>query len=77
MPSRKSKPPKAHGVSHYINAVYFRQNRLWKMVGSRLLTQVNGEWMDSKEFDERYPIPVKLSFYHNPENSDKTKTWML
>jgi hypothetical protein len=45
-------------------------------VDGAMLTCVNGEWMNEKEFDERYPIPNPVNFYMASENSDKTKEYL-
>lgn len=64
-------------VSNYLAAKSFRDNRLWKLLGHSLVTEVNGEFLTAKEFDEKYPVPSPISFNRNPENPDKTKDFLL
>lgn len=52
-------------VQDYLQALYFRNNRLWKQVGARLLTFVNGEWLSDTEFQELYPVPKEGNLFRN------------
>jgi hypothetical protein len=76
MPSPTGKPHKIRGIKSQLEAISFRYNRLWSCVDGAMLTCVNGEWMNEKEFDERYPIPNPVNFYMASENSDKTKEYL-
>lgn len=64
-------------VSDYLRAKQFRDNRLWHLLGSSLVTKVENEFLTAKEFSEKYPIPNPISFNRNPENPDKTKDFLL
>lgn len=77
MPSLPTSPQKIKGVSDYLKAISFRDNRLWEMVGGVLITQVNGEYMSSKEFDEKFPVPTPISFGRCQDNPDKTKMYLM
>jgi len=77
MPSRKVTPHRVHGIVDWLNAISFRDNRVWSMAGNVLVTKVNGEYLSMKEFDERFPVPNKITFYHTENNPDRTKMFLL
>jgi hypothetical protein len=60
----------------HLAAVQFRSNRLWCLRSGVFLTEVNGEWMNEREFQERYPVNVPINFYLGKENADKTKDFL-
>lgn len=64
-------------ISDYLKAKDFRDNRLWTIVNGKLVTMVNNEYLSEAEFNQRYPVPISLNFLRNPENSDKTKAYLI
>lgn len=63
-------------ISDYLQAKYFRENRIWTMFKGQLFTMVGGEYLTSKEFDERFPVPCTVHFNRNPDNPDTTHHYL-
>ncbi len=64
-------------VSDWLKARDFRRNRLWRFGTDEVMrTEVDGEWLTTKEFDKTFPSKQPMHFYGNPENPDKTKSFM-
>lgn len=70
------KQPEATPVSDWLKARDFRRNRLWRFADGVMQTQVGKEWMTAREFDQKFPSRPPFHFYGNPENPDKTKSFM-
>lgn len=73
---RKNKPQRVT-IKEYLKAKYFRDNRSWVLSGGVLFTNVNGEWMNEKEFNNRYPVPTKAFFWLAEENQDGRRKYLL
>lgn len=67
-----SKPPIGTPINDYLQSRDFYYNRTWTLTEGILLTCVNGEWMNEKEFRERYPIKTAINFLFRP-SPDSTK----
>jgi len=52
-------------VSTYLKAKEERDNRLWNLVGGKLLTFFRGEWMAANEFEQHFPILKQSSLLTN------------
>ncbi len=64
-------------VSDWLKARDFRNNRLWRLSPDGVMrTKVGKEWITARDFDKRFPSRPPLHFYGNPENPDKTKSFM-
>jgi len=49
----------------------------WVFSEGVIQTEVNGEWLTTKEFDKCFPSKQPMHFYYgNPENPDKRKSFM-
>ena len=64
-------------VQDFLKARSFSNNRLWKMEGGKLTTEVNGEILDFKTFHKRFPIPNPTNFYRCTDNPDKTRQFLI
>lgn len=64
-------------IATYLRARDFRDNGLWSCKNGRLTTFVDGEELSEQEFNQRWPVPVSINFTMNPENSDKTKGYLM
>lgn len=76
MPSRKAKQNTPSGVGAWLKAKDFRDNRLWHLFKGKMVTNVNGEYLTKKEFDEKFPVPKPVTFYIAKDNYDKTKDYL-
>lgn len=64
-------------IQNYLRARDFRDNRLWSCKNGILTTFVDGEELGEEEFNIKYPVPISINFTMNPDNSDKTKMYLL
>jgi len=64
-------------IADYLRARDFKWQRLWKQVGSKLITLFEGEWLSENEFDERYPSKAPVHFFSNPENPNQSKNYSV
>jgi len=64
-------------ITTYLKAKDERDNRLWKLVGNRLLTFFKGEWMGLNEFEEHFPILKQSSLLTNLDNPNVSKNYSL
>lgn len=73
MPKKLSTTP----VSDWIKRKEFRINRPWRIGTDGIMrTQVGKVWMTAREFDKQFPVKTPMHFYGNPENPDKTKSFI-
>jgi hypothetical protein len=64
-------------VASYIQAKQIMEDRLWKIVGTKLITFFNGEWLSENELRERLPILSQPCLLSNPDNPNRKKNWSL
>lgn len=64
-------------VSEYLRLKDFKENRLWHLLGGKLLTKVGKEYLSESEFDERYMRAIPTTFTSNPLNVNRLKNYSL
>lgn len=64
-------------IADYLEAKQQRNDRLWKLRKGVLYTTYNGSEISAEEFDKLHPVKCSLSFISSPENSDKTKNYLM
>jgi len=73
-------PKKEHHrtpVSDWLKSVNFKRNRLWRLSPDGIMrTKVGNREYIAREFDLEFPSKAPVYFYGNPENPDKTKSFM-
>jgi len=62
-------------IKDYLDSIDFFYQRVWTLTDGVLLTCVNGEWMNEKEFRERYPIKTAVNFLFRP-SPDSSKFYI-
>lgn len=73
-------PKKEHyrtPVSDWLKAVDFKKNRLWRLSPDGIMrTKVGDREYTAREFDLEFPAKTPIHFSGNPENPDKTKSFL-
>jgi len=64
-------------VAVYLQAKSIMEDRLWKVVGNKLITFFNGEWLSENELRERLPILSQPCLLANTSNPNKSKNWSI
>lgn len=66
------------GVDRVIAEKDFQNNRAWHFDPSLniLMTEVSGEWLSKKEFDDRFPINYPVNLYGGKKNPDTTRDYL-
>lgn len=79
LPSNPNHPLKKRytPIAEYLRLKNFKWQRLWKQAGEFLVTFIDNEWVNEKEFDAKYMKPVPTSFTSNPENINQRKNYSL
>ena len=70
------KRPQGTPIQDYLDSRDFYFNRTWVLCEGVILTCVNGEWMNDKEFREKYPIKTVVNFNYRP-SPDGTKDFLF
>lgn len=64
-------------VAEYLQAKEIVENRLWKIVGNRLITFFDGEWLSESELREKLPILSRPNLFANPDNPNVLNNFAL
>lgn len=64
-------------VQNYLEKKYFKDNRLWHIVGGKLITKIGDEYLSESEFDDRYMRDIPTILFANPHNKNILKNWSL
>lgn len=70
------KRPIGNPISDYLLSRDFHYQRQWTLSDGVFYTKVNGEWMNEKEFREKYPIKTTVNFCYRP-SPDSTKDFLF
>lgn len=64
-------------VASYLQQKEIVENRLWRIVGNKLLTFFNNEWLSEQELREKLPLLSQPCLLSNPENPNRSKNYSV
>lgn len=64
------------GIGEYVQQMEEYKNYPGKIRRGKMFILFHGKWISKGEFDKLVKPPKITSFVVNPNNSDKTKSWL-